>query len=94
MKAEGVEEVVVGERSGERRTVAEPPGTVGAAGGFRRQFAAYASTVQFRKAGSPVLPLLPNDGSEPAPDPLVERAQHRRCLAEAIVAAPSDKITR
>ena len=45
-------------------------------------------------AGSSALPSLPDDGSKPAPDPLVECAQHRRRLAEAEVAAPPDEVTR
>ena len=40
----------------------------------------------------PALPLLPGDGAQPSPDPLVEVAQHRRGLAEAEVAAPADEV--
>ena len=66
----------VWQRDGERRAVAEPPRAVGAAGGLRRQVPADAAASQPRKAGTSTLPLLPGDGTQPSPDPLVEIAQH------------------
>ncbi len=42
--------------------------------------------------GASASPLLPGDGAQPSPGPLVELAQHRWSLAEAEVAAPSDQI--
>src|ERR1700704_6221708 len=63
-----------------------------AAGGLRRQVPADAAASQFGKAGRPAFPLLPDDGAQPSPGPLVKVAQHRRGLAEAEVAAPSDQV--
>src|ERR1700716_1489099 len=63
-----------------------------AAGGLRRQVPPDAAASQFGKAGRPAFPLLPDDGAQPSPGPLVKVAQHRRGLAEAEVAAPSDQV--
>ena len=63
-----------------------------AAGGLRRQIPADAAASQLGKAGRPAFPLLPGDGAQPSPGPLVKFAQHRRGLADAEVAAPSDEI--
>src|SRR6266487_1990367 len=63
-----------------------------AAGALRRQIPADAAASQLGKAGRPAFPLLPGDGAQPTPGPLVKIAQHRRGLAEAEVAAPSDEI--
>src|SRR6195256_1065944 len=63
-----------------------------AAGGLRRQVPADAAASQFGKAGSPAFPLLPDDGAQPSPGPFIKCAQHRRGLAEAEVAAPSDQV--
>ena len=46
-------------------------GAVGASGGLGRQIAAHAPAAQLRIAGRPALPLLPDDGSKPAPDRLI-----------------------
>ena len=54
-EAEGAAEVVVGKRDGKRRAVADPPGTVSASGGLRRQIAPHAPAAQLRIAGSPRL---------------------------------------
>src|SRR5216684_2283248 len=78
----------------ERGAVAQPPGAVGAAGGSCRQLPADAAASQPFVACASAFPLLPGDGTQPSPDPLVELAQHRRGFAEAEVAAPSDQITR
>ena len=45
-------------------------------------------TTQRLKATMPALPMSPDDGSKPPPDPLVEVAQGRRGLAETEVAPP------
>jgi hypothetical protein len=52
-----------------------------AAGGSRRQVPADAAASQL--AGGPAFPLLPGNGAQPSPGPLVKIAQHRWCLAEA-----------
>src|ERR1700720_1130495 len=78
----------------ERGAVAQPPRAMWAAGGLRRQFPADAAASQLLVACAPAFPLLPGGGAQPAPDPLVELAQHRRGFAEAEVAAPSDEIAR
>ena len=67
---------------------------MGGSGGLSRQSAPDAATAQFREAGFPALPLSPEHGSKPSPDPLVEAAQRRRGFAEAEVAAPSDQVAR
>ncbi|MGY4287216.1 hypothetical protein ACVWXO_006436 [Bradyrhizobium sp. LM2.7] len=64
-----------------------------AAGGLSRQIPADATASQFGKAGATTLPLLPGDGAQPPPDPLIECAQHRRGLAEAEISAPADKVS-
>src|SRR5712691_6445586 len=63
-----------------------------AAGGLCRQVPADAAASQLGKASVSALPLLPGDGAQPPPGPLIKCAQHRRGLAEAEVAAPSDQI--
>src|SRR6202790_4265741 len=65
-----------------------------ATGAARRQDPADATTSQLCVTGASALPLLPGDGAQPPPDPLVKCAQHRGGLAEAEVAAPSDEIAR
>src|SRR4030095_2287530 len=92
-EAEGAE-VGVGERHGERGAVAEAPRAMYASGVFGRQIVADAAASQLLVAGAPALPLLPGDGAQPSPGPLVECAQHGRSFAEAEVAAPSDEIAR
>ncbi len=64
-----------------------------AAGGLCRQVPADAAASQLGKASPSTLPLLPGDGAQPPPDPLVKSAQYRRGLAEAEVAAPTDKVS-
>src|SRR5882762_7618019 len=64
-----------------------------AAGGSCRQVPADAAASQLGKASRSALPLLPGDGAQPPPDPLVKRAQHRRGLTEAEVAAPTAKVS-
>src|SRR4030081_3820743 len=61
-------------------------------GGLCRQVPPDAAASQFGKASPSSLPLFPGDGAQPPPEPLVKRAQHRRSLAEAEVAAPPDKV--
>src|SRR5436309_15466570 len=63
-----------------------------ATGGLRRQVPADAAASQPRITRTPTLPLLPGDGAQPSPEPLVKCAQHRRSLAEAEVDAPTDKV--
>src|SRR3954447_16117187 len=64
-----------------------------AAGSLSRQIPADTTASQFGKASATTLPLLPGDGAQPPPDPLIECAQHRRGLAEAEVSAPADKVS-
>jgi len=63
-----------------------------ATGGLCRQVPADAAASQLGKASGSTLPLFPGDGAQPSPDRLIKFAQHRRGLAEAEVAAPSDQI--
>src|SRR6266851_1986131 len=63
-----------------------------ASGSLRRQVPADAAASQLGKAGRPAFPLLPGDGAQPSPGPLVKLTQHRRGLAEAEVAAPSAEV--
>ena len=56
----------VGQRVGERGTVAEPPWAVGTVGGLSRQVFAHAEVAQRREAGASALPLPPDDGAEPS----------------------------
>ena len=72
---------------------AKPPRAMWAAGGLSRQVPADAAASQFGKASATTLPLLPGDGAQPPPDPLVKCAQHRRGLAEAEVSTPADKVS-
>src|SRR5262245_18436673 len=74
--------------------VAEPPGTVRASGGLRGKVPSDTPAGQFGAPGPAVRPLLPGDGAQQPPDPLVKFAQHRRSLAEAEVSAPSGEIAR
>jgi hypothetical protein len=67
-------------------------GPMRAAGSLCRQVPADAAASQLGKAGRPAFPLLPDDGAQPSPGPLVKIAQHRRGLAEAEVAAPPDEV--
>src|ERR1700676_1700776 len=63
-----------------------------ASGGLCRQVPADAATSQLGEASSDLLPLLPGDGSQPPPEPLVKLTQHRRGLTEAEVTAPPDEV--
>src|SRR6516165_2495858 len=63
-----------------------------AAGGWRRQVPANAAASQLSEASTPPLPLLPGDGAQPPPGPFIKRAQYRRGLAEAEIAAPSNLV--
>src|ERR1700692_89241 len=44
------------------------------------------------EASASMLPLLPGDGAQPPPEPLVKLTQHRRGLTEAEVTAPPDEV--
>src|SRR5436305_14257402 len=63
-----------------------------ATGALRRQIPADAAASQLGKASRPAFPLLPGDGAQPSPGPLVEVRQRRRVVAEAEVAPPSGEI--
>ena len=65
-----------------------------AASGSRRQIPADAAASQLGEPSSPAFPLLPGDGTQPSPGPLVEVAQHRRNFAEVEVAAPPSEVDR
>ena len=84
----------IGQANGQRRAVAEPPGTARTAGGLGRQVLANAQATQRRKAPAPTLPLTPDGGTKPTPYPLVEAAQHRGRLTEPEVAPPSNEVAR
>src|ERR1700720_2699297 len=60
----------------ERGAVAEPPRAMWAAGGLCRQIPADATASQLSKAGTSPPPLLPGDGAQPPPGPLVEFTQY------------------
>jgi len=77
--------------NGERGAVAEPPRAMRASGSLRRRVPADAAASQLGKASRPAFPLLPGDGTQPSPDPLVKLTHHRRGLAEVEVATPSDR---
>src|SRR5713226_795826 len=83
-----------GQSNVERGARAEPPGAMGAAGSVGGQLPTDAEASQPFVACASALPLLPGDGAQPSPDPVVEVAQHRRSFAEAKVGAPSDEIAR
>src|SRR5216684_1124245 len=83
-----------GQSNVERGARAEPPGAMGAAGRVGGQLPTDAEASQPFVACASALPLLPGDGAQPSPDPVVEVAQHRRSFAEAKVGAPSDEIAR
>ena len=84
----------IGQANGQRRAVAEPPGTARTAGGLGRQVLANAQATQRRKAPATTLPLTPDGGTKPTPYPLVEAAQHRGRLTEPEVAPPSNEVAR
>ena len=65
-----------------------------ASGGLCRQIPADAAASQLGKTSASTLPLFPGDGAQPPPEPFVKRAQHRRGLAEAEVAAPPNQVDR
>ena len=65
-----------------------------AAGGLCRQVPADAAAPQLGKTSTSTLPLFPGDGAQPPPEPFIKPTQHRRCLAEPEVAAPSNQIDR
>ena len=84
----------IGQANGQRRAVAEPPGTARTTSGLGRQVLANAQATQRRKAPATTLPLTPDGGTKPTPYPLVEAAQHRGGLAEPEVAPPSNEVAR
>src|ERR1700730_8281711 len=63
-----------------------------AACGVLRQVPPDAAASQLGKASGSTLPLLPGDGAQPPPEPLIKFTQHRRGLADAEVAAPPDEV--
>ena len=90
-EAEPVEESV-GQRDAERRAETDPPRAIGAARGLGRQGLADPAAAQRREAGTPMLPVLPDDGAKPPPCPLVEAEQDKGVLAESEVAPPPDEV--
>jgi len=84
----------IGKGDRQSGAVAEPPGTVRAPGGLRGKIPPDAPAGQFGEPGPAVRPLLPGDGAQPPPDPLVNFARARRSLAEAEVSARSGEIAR
>src|SRR5215469_8289968 len=74
------------------RGQSQPPGAVTAAGGPSRQVVIHAATAQLLVPLSSTLPLRPDDGAQPSPDPLVQMAQLRRQFAEPKVSPPPDQI--
>lgn len=65
-----------------------------AAGGLRRKVPADAAASQLGEASGSTLSLFPGHGAQPSPGPFVKCTQHRWCLAEAEVAAPSNQTDR
>src|SRR6266536_5358302 len=72
--------------------MADPPRTMGTAGGLRRQVLTHTPLVEFRKSLAPGLPLRPQIGTQPAPHPLLKTLQHRRRLAESKIPPPTSQI--
>src|SRR5713226_3880574 len=70
---------------GQGRTVGYTPWTMRTAGGLSREGRSDVPLAQLLKPHLAALPLLPNHGSQPAPDPFFQPVQHRRRLAEAEV---------
>ena len=80
-QAEGGEESVgQGKMPGGGKS--HPPGTMTATGGASRQVVVHAATAQLFVPLASTLPLLPSDGAQPSPDPLVQTAQLRRQFTE------------
>jgi len=63
-------------------------------GGFRREVSVHVPFPQFRKPGVPSLPLLPDDATQPPPDPRVQSRKHRRRLAVGEVSSPAGQVGR
>ena len=82
------DEESVGQCKSERRTIAQMPGTVGAARGRGRKVFVDPALTELGKSGRAMLPLLPSGGAQPPPDPTVQGFQHRRRLAVAEIALP------
>jgi len=70
-------------------TVRQPPRPMGTAGGLCRKVNADVPLTQSSKPHRASLPLLPDHGSQPSPDPLIQTTQHRGRLAVAEVTPPS-----
>jgi len=74
------------------RGESHPPGTVAAPSGASRQVVVHAATAQLSVPLASTLPLLPGDGAQPSPDPLVQTPQLRRLFTEPKISPPADQI--
>src|SRR6266481_8693508 len=63
-----------------------------ATGGASRQVVVHAATAQLLVPLASTLPLLPGDGAQPPPDPLVQTPQLRRQFTEPKISPPADQI--
>src|ERR1035437_8895616 len=88
------ERVEVSNRKSEEqgRAVGDSPRAVGTASGLSRQGSADVPLAQFYKPHRAALPLLPDHGSQSAPDPFLQPTQHRERLAEAEVTLPPSSV--
>src|SRR5436190_3714524 len=87
---DGEESIGQGEMQG--RSESHPPGTVTATGTSGCHVVVNAATAQLLVPLASTLPLLPGDGAQPSPDPLVQIAQLRRQFAEPKLSSPADQI--
>ena len=62
------------------------------ASGLSRKGRSDVPLAQFYKPHLAALPLLPDHGSQPAPDPMIQPFQHRGRLAVAEVTPPSTQV--
>ena len=84
------ERVEVSNREGQGQggTVRQPPRAVGTTGGLCRKVRSDVPLAEPSKPHLAPLPLLPDGGSQPTANPLLQPLQHRRCLAVAEIALP------
>ena len=70
-------------------TIRQSPRSVGTASGLRRKVRPYVPMAQSSKPYRASLPLLPDHGSQPAPNPFFQPLQHRGRLAVVEVTLPA-----
>jgi len=70
-------------------TIRQSPRSVGTASGLRRKVMSNVPLAQPRESHWASLPLLPDPGPQPAPDPFLQPLQQRGCLTVAEVPFPA-----